>query len=272
MRWPTASRGCYATDLPDAWRQRATRDIGQVGRVLGPDGKWGRHRCRPHSHRCVAVMLRHECRSAADLASDVSPVARPKTYDGFMHRRSHRHPAPPSGWPGRVAARREPFADLSRPTFDGRLRSRAFRNGRSLERTHRLAGQKTMERRLLRHPTGRPGPWKNSVALPSSTRLPWTEVRRVAGLEHRMDSNFHVFSMWKYRTLSGCYAVKIGAFPPRSDDFKLRQSAESGKRHAGELSTKCPNCLWSRVENSTTRRKRNRVSDPAAPAAAAAAR
>ena len=61
--------------------------------------KWGRHCCRPHSHRAWSLLLRPSLRIAAPeahLAPGVFPSFRPVLAAGpdlrFCHRRSHRHP------------------------------------------------------------------------------------------------------------------------------------------------------------------------------------
>ena len=135
--------------------KRATPAIPHPVRSPEPDDKWGRHRCRPHSHRCVAEFLQHECSRDTDLASDVSPSGHSIMVFRFLHRRSHRHPDLPSARPG--------FGSLRSKDRSPALPSRASTggsaawpsvDGRRLERLHRMSGPKTFVRRHLRQPTG----------------------------------------------------------------------------------------------------------------------
>jgi len=80
-----------------------------LGRCLGtaqggsPNSKWGRHCCRPHSHRRVDVLTLRDLRRTFDPASVSAyfrarclasrcPVLRPALPE-ICHRRSRRHPA-----------------------------------------------------------------------------------------------------------------------------------------------------------------------------------
>ncbi len=57
--------------------------------------KWGRHRCRPHSHRCVVFRPgRAICGSAWRRCFSGCPANRTSR---FCHRRSRRHPVPSGG-------------------------------------------------------------------------------------------------------------------------------------------------------------------------------
>ena len=135
--------------------KRATPAIQNPVRQPEPDDKWGRHRCRPHSHRCVAEFLQHECSRDTDLASDVSPSGHSKMVFRFLHRRSHRHPDLPSARPGfgRVAIRGS-LACLAQPRFNGRFRSLAFHWWPAPRTITSRSGPRTFARRHLRQPTG----------------------------------------------------------------------------------------------------------------------
>ena len=121
----------------------------------GAQSKWGRHCCRPHSHRYVAVFLQPKFKGRR-LGIRCFPfclVRRPPFR--FCHRRSHRHPDLPSTRPGvgRVAIRRS-FAYLAQPRFNGRFRSLTFRWWSAPRTVTSPSGPKTFIRRHLRHPAG----------------------------------------------------------------------------------------------------------------------
>ena len=99
--------------------------------------KWGRHCCRPHSHRCVVMS------EDRNLASDVFPFGCPKASVRFFHRRSHRHPAPPSCLPGRVRQVRRPSLLSQADHQWAAPRSRFPLVADCLERLHRRSGPKT---------------------------------------------------------------------------------------------------------------------------------
>lgn len=63
-------------------------------RKLGLQSKWGRHCCRPHSHRRVVFSSGEP--SKKRLAPDVSS---PNGLEAYRHRRSRRHPASLSSQP-----------------------------------------------------------------------------------------------------------------------------------------------------------------------------
>ena len=135
--------------------KRATPAIPHPVPPPEPDDKWGRHRCRPHSHRCVAEFLQHECSRDTDLASDVSPSGHSKMVFRFLHRRSHRHPDLPSARPGfGCVAIRGSLACLAQPRFNGRFRSLAFHWWPAPRTITSRSGPRTFARRHLRQPTG----------------------------------------------------------------------------------------------------------------------
>lgn len=113
--------------------------------------KWGRHRCRPHSHRCVAVFLQPKFKGRR-LGIRCFPFRSVRRLCfQFYHRRSHRHPDLPSTRPGvgRVAIRGS-FACLAQPRFNGRFRSLTFRWWRGAQTVTSPSGPKTFIRRHLR--------------------------------------------------------------------------------------------------------------------------
>ena len=167
------------------------------------DDKWGRHRCRPHSHRCVAEFLQHECSRDTDLASDVSPSGHSKMVFRFLHRRSHRHPDLPSARPGFGRLRSEDRSPaLPSRASTGGSAAWPSTGGRRLERSHRVPARRPLRGAIFGNRPGWPGPQRETFALPSSTRLasgqrPWHE-----GLEKRADRTRCVFPVSESSYLS----------------------------------------------------------------------
>lgn len=87
--------------------------------------KWGRHRCRPHSHRCVATS------EEANLASDVSPsfCTEAQSSGSVTGARTGIRIHPPAGSSRAIGA--EAVSSLAYPTLNRRLRGRMPRTGPS---------------------------------------------------------------------------------------------------------------------------------------------
>jgi len=157
-----------------------------------PNSKWGRHCCRPHSHRCVVMS------EDRNLASDVFPFGCPKASVRFFHRRSHRHPAPPSCLPGRVRQVQRPSLLSQADHQWAAPRSRFPLVADCLERLHRRSGQKTFSSGAS-SAFDRVGPIHETRPL-RSVIDPLASDRSVqhAGLGKHMDSFFHVFPVWNF--------------------------------------------------------------------------
>jgi len=164
--------------------------------------KWGRHCCRPHSHRYVAVFLQPKFKRRR-LGIRCFPFRSVRRLPfRFCHRRSHRHPAPPSNQPGPVASRPKPFAYFPQLTFNRQLRSPTFRSWPEPRAVASPSGPKTLLRRLLRHPTGLARLVMERYASSSSTHLASGVSHRHEGLLSRADRFRYVFPVPNFLNLS----------------------------------------------------------------------
>ncbi len=160
-----------------------------------------------------------------------------KAFVRFCHRRSHRHPVPPSGLPGRVRQVRRPSLLSQAGHRWAAPRSRFPFMVASLWRVHHGTGPKTLSNNAS-SACDRVGPIHERRPLrPVIDPLASNRSHLHVGLWKRMDSFFHAFLAWKSSVISGFWAIYPAGSPCRSDDLKLRRITRFVQRARAEFST-----------------------------------
>lgn len=128
-----------------------------------PKGKWGRHCCRPHSHRCVASS------EEPNLASDVSPSfhAGAKKSGSVTGARTGIRIHPPAGSSRMIGA--EAVSSLAYPALNGQLRGRMLMPDPSSG--CEPSGPKAFQNAPIGRRPGGPARERNYLALPSPCLL-----------------------------------------------------------------------------------------------------
>lgn len=179
--------------------------------------KWGRHCCRPHSHRCV-VLSPMETGTWHPMPS--LPAIRKWSSGTLTGARTGIRLHPPIH--PVECARSENPRFFPRPTFNRQLRNLTFRNGRLPRAVASRIDPQAAVQCLLGCQPGWPGSQRNDFAAQSSTRLVSDRSLRREGLLCRADRFRHVFPVQNFPVLSGFWAIQSSSFPRRSDDLKLR--------------------------------------------------
>ncbi len=158
----------------------------QTREEMGPQSKWGRHCCRPHSHQRV-VYLPVRIRRCFHSGSTWRPMSFPPTSRRVFHRRSHRHPVPSSH--GACCSGPKPFP--AAPAFR-RYRDRSPVVAFDLKRTDfppKLPTPSSIDDRVPDLNSG------SARSLLKQTLLCRAETLRMRLLEQRVDSHHCIESL-----------------------------------------------------------------------------
>lgn len=194
--------------------------------------KWGRHSCRPHSHRCVVLP------EGRNLASDAFPFRCVRRHRfRVCHRRSHRHPAPPSNRSSQVRQVVKPSLLSQTSLHQAAPRSCFPFVAGCLKRLHRCPVRGPSFDASFGIQAWLARSMKEDLSVSVIDCLALGRGLLQFGLKKHMDSFFHVFPVWNFSVISGFWAVDPVEVPRRSDDLKLPLIGRFGKLTRPQLST-----------------------------------